>query len=58
MWVRCRDYAKSVGLWGMPFTILAGICLISCSHLFTTGFYRGTGESAGGLFFSWVDPQT
>jgi len=28
MWVRGRDYAKSDGLWGMPFFILAGICLI------------------------------
>ena len=27
MWVRCRDYAKSGGLWGMLFTIHAGICL-------------------------------
>lgn len=29
----------------------------SGSHLFATGFYHGTGESAVG-FFSWVDPQT
>ena len=28
MWVSGRDYAKSDGLWGMPFPILRGICLI------------------------------
>ena len=53
MWVRCRDYAKSGGLWGMPFTILAGICLIpvlTCSlQVFITElvnqpsvFFRGS----------------